>query len=123
MKRWFAIAALLVAGALAGRAVYSAARPVSEQACTMEWLSEELKLSEDQAARIERLHAQSNGPLQKLRSEYAQCDKARAGGARVACENATQQLIDQVSAELNPEQRAKYLNLVAPCARGGARKP
>jgi len=123
MKRWAFILTLLCAGALVGRAVYSAARPVTEQSCTMEWLRKELNLTDAQVARIEQLHSQTDGTMQKLRSEYAQCDQKLTDGARKACENATRQLIDRVSAELTPEQRSKYLHLVAPCTRGDGHKP
>jgi hypothetical protein len=123
MKRWILVTLLLCAGALVGRAVYSAARPVSEKPCTMAWLEQELNLTPEQKIRIEQLHAQSDSTIQKLRSEYAQCDKSRTDGARASCEKATKELIERVAAELNPEQRQKYFKLVAPCSRGGGHQP
>lgn len=121
MKRLVLALLLVATSAVAVGAIYFRVRPVpSEADCSLVWLTQELHLDATQRAKIVALHSRYCPSICQL-GEAA----ARAGQPiPQSCRLATQQLVEAVSAELTPGQRARYRELVAPCLQsGGACKP
>lgn len=120
MKRIWFFLGLFIASALLGGALYAALRPVrSEDERKMDWLADRLGLSAEQRTKIWQLHVRHCPQIGKLGVE---CSVATPG-ARQQCRQATEQLVRAVSAELTPEQRERYLKLVASCLESSASAP
>lgn len=116
MKRTLLVIALAVTSALAAHGIYSAACPEkSPEACTMEWLTRELRLSSAQADAIWEIHTRRRAEICRLEGERAFCAPETAPSVERACRFATEQLITEVSTRLTPRQRERYLEIVAPC--------
>jgi len=140
MKRTFLTLVLgLAAGVGAHLAYYRQHAPAATD--TLEgqlvWMKSELHLTEPQFARIKELHQASHPRLQAMatqvavmQSEFAEFEKTRRTSDRVdflefarfvesrrdlnqACLDSTKQLVLASAEVMNPEQRARYLQLVA----------
>lgn len=109
---------IVVCGVTLGHTVYVKVKTcTSSVGCTMSWLSTQLQLTPEQYAWIEALHKEHAAALLRL--------KQKAGGKEPrpeSCKAETKAFIEKVCAELNPEQRKRYLELVAPCTKERERK-
>jgi len=115
MKRLiFALVLACVSGAVA-YAVLLRTRSASQQFdCEITWLSHKLSLTREQTIRVRELHLKYCPTMNGLNAACAgSSDPARASELVKACRESTAKLVEMVSAELSPEQRAKYLELVS----------
>jgi hypothetical protein len=139
------ILAGLMAGALAHVGWYLSQRPCGsgDIDCQLEWMKTELKLSNEQFARIKAIHEESSPRLlalaaqvSRMRGEYEAFEHARTTSGQVdflefahfveerrsldrECLNSTQQLVAQAAREMNDQQRARYLGMLGPVLRAG----
>ena len=121
MKRGAVVLFLVLASSALAASLYSWWRtPASAEECTFAWLAEELALTEAQQARVWDLHVRRCEEIGRL---AAACAGPGADSAVLACGRMTERLVAEVCAELTPEQRAKYLELVAPCLAGVSQPP
>ena len=115
MKRLiFALVLACVSGAIA-YAVLLKTRSASRQFdCEISWLSHKLALSPEQTVRVRELHLKYCPTMNGLNAACAKNhDPARAPELMQACRDSTAKLVETVSASLTPEQRDKYLHLLA----------
>lgn len=118
MKRLlFALVLACVSGAVA-YAVLMRTRSADRQFdCEMSWLSHKLELSPAQAVRVRDLHLKYCPTMNGLNAVCANNrDPARAAELNQASRDSTAKLVEAVSAELKPEQREKYRQLLAASA-------
>ena len=112
MKRWIIAIFLVIASSALAGSIYSWLREPAAppERCTMDWLADELALTDVQYTKIWALHS-------KLCPQISRLDRvcSAVGGERPACERMTSQLIEEVSAQLSPTQRDKYLRIVESC--------
>ena len=135
----------LVAGVLAHVAWFNTHRPCTgdELTCQLSWIRTELKLTDEQYARIRAIHEASSPKLlalaaqvAQMREEYAAFDRQRLATDRVdflefarfveqrraidrECLAITRQLVAATSNTMSPEQRERYLVLLGPAFSNG----
>lgn len=141
MKRTFSvIVAGLAAGVAAHLAWYLGNRPCSgdELSCQLAWMRTELKLTDDQYARLRAVHEASSPRLlalaaevAQLRRQYAAFEHERAQDGQVdfvafaqyverqraidrECLAATRQVVVAAIDTLTPAQRERYFGLLGP---------
>jgi hypothetical protein len=125
MKRWFvALSLILMTSALVGSVYSLLIERASPERCSMDWLARELHLTDAQYQAIWAAHTRLCPEIGKLGSASMAAQGVQGrDGCREACQQATGQLIAEVCAKLTPEQRSKYLQLVARCMRTGVSSP
>ena len=135
----------LLAGTLAHLGWYLTQRPCGsgDLDCQLQWMKTELKLSDEQFARIKTIHEESSPRLMalasqvaRMREEYAAFERTRATSGQVdflefahfveerrvidrECLNSTQRLVADAAREMNAQQRERYLGLLGPLFRAG----
>lgn len=141
MKRTLLVLASgLIAGTAAHVAWFDTHRPChgDELTCQLAWIKTELKLTDEQYARIRAIHEASSPKLlalaaqvAQMRDEYAAFDRQRLTTDRVdflefarfveerraidhECLALTRQLVAATSKTMTPAQRERYLGLVGP---------
>jgi hypothetical protein len=129
MKRiLFTILLGLASGVLAHVGWFTSQRPCSANNldCQLDWMKTELKLSDEQFARIKTIHEQSSPRLLalaaqvvRMRDEYDAFERERTtSGQRRAidreCLTSTQQLVADASRVMTTQQRERYLGLLGP---------
>jgi len=122
MKRLiFALVLACVSGAVA-YAVYFKTQSANRQFdCEISWLSYKLSLTPQQTARVRELHLKYCPTMNGLNAACSRNhDTARSAELAQACRESTTKLVETVSAELTPGQRANYLKLLA--ASDGSKK-
>ena len=148
MKRILLVLFLgLFAGVLAHLGWFLAQRPCgsSDLECQLAWMKTELKLSDEQFARIKMIHEQSSPRLlalaaqvARMRDEYAAFERERTTSGQVdflefahfveqrraidrECLTSTQQLVADASRVMTAQQREQYLGLLGPVLQAGTR--
>ncbi len=141
------VALVLLLGALAGLAAhliwFQARRPteVDTAAGALTWLREDLRLSEEQFARVKAIHEQSSPQFQQLAAEAARMrtelevfERQRQTDGEIdfiafaqfvqmrrefdrACAESTRQLIAATAREMTEGQRERYLEWLNPARR------
>jgi Spy/CpxP family protein refolding chaperone len=141
MKRTVLIVLLgIAAGASAHVAWYLAQRPCTGNnlECQLEWMKTELKLNDEQFARIKVIHEQSSPRLlalaaqvARMREEYDSFEHERTTSGQVdflefahfveqrravdrECLFSTRQLVADAAGVMTEKQRARYLGLLGP---------
>jgi uncharacterized membrane protein len=135
----------IAAGIAAHVAWFQSHRPCNgdQLTCQLDWMRAELKLNEDQFARIRAIHEASSPRLfalaaqvAQMRDEYAAFEHERLSDGEVdfvefaryveqrrtvdrECLAATRQLVAASSQTLSPTQRQRYLGLVGPALQTG----
>lgn len=135
--------AVMVLGLVAGYAAhlsyykaYTPECPSSALACEMEWLRDELNLTDDQYARITQVHDESSKEISALSKKVRElqlllaeleAERVREGYVDFleirtymetkrkldeACEKSTSDLIASVGNLMDVEQRKRYLSIV-----------
>lgn len=133
----------LIAGAVAHVAWFDTHRPCrgDELSCQLAWIRTELKLNDEQYARIRSIHEAESPKLlalaaqvAQLREEYAAFDRQRLTTDRIdflefarfveerraidhECLQLTRQLVAATSDTMTPTQRERYLGLVGPAVK------
>jgi Spy/CpxP family protein refolding chaperone len=150
MKRIFLVLlAGLGAGVFAHLAWYRLNRPCQGDAlnCQLAWMRAELKLTDEQFARLRSIHEASSPRLlalaaqvSQMRDEYAAFERERVTAGQVdfvefahyveerraidrECLAATRQLVAAASKTLTPAQRERYLGLLGPTLETAAAQP
>jgi hypothetical protein len=148
MKRALLIISVgIAAGLLAHWSWYLSQRPcnATNLDCQLEWMKTELKLSDEQFARIKTIHETSSPRLLALaaqvghmREEYDAFERERTTSGRVdflefahfveqrraidrECLNSTRQLIADAARVMTVPQRERYLGLLSPVLKIGNR--
>ncbi len=148
MKRTALILLLgLAAGAVTHLGWFWAQRPCngSNLECQLEWMKTELKLSNEQFARIKAIHEQSSPRLlalaaqvARMRLEYDAFENERTTSGQVdflefahfveqrravdrECLVSTRQLVADAANVMTQNQRARYLGLLGPVLRSDNR--
>ncbi len=141
MKRVLAVLLTgLVAGVVAHVSWYRAHRPCNgdQLSCQLAWIRTELKLTNEQYARIRAIHEASSTRLialaaqvAQMKDEYAAFERERVTNSRVdflefarfveqrraidrECKAITRQLVAATSNTMNPSQRERYRDLIGP---------
>ncbi len=141
MKRTFVVLlAGLIAGLVAHVGWFRLNRPCQgdQLACQLTWMRSELKLTDEQFARLRLIHEASSPRLlalatqvAQMRDEYAAFERERVTAGQIdfvefarfveqrrmidrECLTATRQLVAAASQTLNPAQRERYLGLLGP---------
>jgi len=144
MKRTFAVLLLGLLGATSAHfAWFGLNSPCSgaELECQLTWMRSELKLSDEQFARIKQIHETSSPRLlalaaevARMRDEYEAFERARVTEGKVdfvefalfvearraidrECLVSTRQLLTATADVMDPNQRERYLGLLGPAAR------
>jgi hypothetical protein len=130
----------IAAGASAHVGWYLAQRPCTGDnlACQLEWMKTELKLNDEQFARIKAIHEQSSPRLlalaaqvARMREEYDSFEHERTISGQVdflefahfveqrravdrECLFSTRQLVADAAGVMTAKQRARYLGLLSP---------
>jgi len=113
--------------------------------CQLEWMKTELKLSDEQFARIKTIHEKSSPRLLalaaqvvRMRDEYDAFERERTTSGQVdflefahfveqrravdrECLTSTQQLVGDATRVMTAQQRARYLGLLGPVLQGTGR--
>jgi Spy/CpxP family protein refolding chaperone len=113
--------------------------------CQLEWMKTELKLSDEQFARIKTIHEKSSPRLLalaaqvvRMRDEYDAFERERTTSGQVdflefahfveqrravdrECLTSTQQLVADATRVMTAQQRARYLGLLGPVLQGTGR--
>jgi len=122
IKRLIASLILAAATAVVAHGIYSELRPApSVEQRAIGWLARELELTAEQQRAIFEIHQRRCAEMGRWLEEAAATGSPhphRRHHAYGACRAATGALIEEVSAQLGPEQRARYLRLVEPCLMG-----
>ncbi len=140
----------LVAGAAAHFAWFQARRPCAgdELSCQLAWMRTELKLTDEQYARVRQIHESSSPKLlalaaqvSQMKEEYAAFERERMTEGRVdflefarwydrhraidrECLELTKELVAATSNTMTPEQRQRYLGLIGPgIEQTGSQRP
>lgn len=148
MKHTLAIIFLgLAAGLVAHVSWFLAQRPCQSNSldCQLEWMKSELKLSDQQLARIKSIHEKSSPRLlalaaqvARMRDEYEEFEHQRTTAGRIdflefahfidqrravnrECLTSTRQLVADAANEMNAQQRQRYLALLGPVLNSGDR--
>jgi hypothetical protein len=148
MKRTVLIVLLgLTAGSLAHVGWYRAQRPCTANNldCQLAWMKTELKLTDQQFARIKTIHEQSSPRLlalaaqvARMREEYDAFEHERTTSGQVdflefahfveqrrvvdrQCVFSTRQLVADAAGVMTEKQRARYLGLLAPVLKADDR--
>lgn len=146
MKRTLSVIFLgLVAGVLAHVGWFLAQRPCGDGGldCQLDWMKTELKLSDEQFARIKLIHEQSSPRLlalaaevARMRDEYDAFEHERTTAGQVdflefahfveqrrmvnrECLTSTQRLVADAAREMTAQQRERYLGLLGPVVKVG----
>jgi hypothetical protein len=146
MKRSLLIIVLgLAAGGLAHVGWFLSQRPCGsgDLDCQLEWMKTELKLSDQQFARIKAIHEQSSPRLlalaaevARMRDEYEAFEHERTTSGQVdflefahfveqrrtvdrECLTSTQRLVADAAREMTVQQRERYLGLLGPVLKVG----
>jgi len=146
MKHTVAVLILgLVAGLLAHSGWYLSQRPCQSNSldCQLEWMKTELKLSDQQVARIKSIHEKSSPRLLALaaqvahmRDEYDDFEHQRTTSGQIdflefasfvaqrravnrECLTSTRQLVADAANEMNAQQRERYLAMLGPVLKSG----
>lgn len=141
MKRTALILSLGLAAGVAGHlAWFRAHRPTAAESLDTQlaWMQTDLGLQPDQFARIKALHERLEPRLQqlaaevdRLRAEFASFERERVEAGEVdflevgraaaerrtvgrECDASTTQLVAEAARIMTPEQRKRYLEIVAP---------
>ena len=141
MKRTFLVLFLgLSAGLLAHLGWFLSQRPCgsTDLDCQLEWMKTELKLSDEQFARIKVIHEQSSPRLialaaqvARMRDEYAAFERERTTSGQVdflefahfveqrrvvdrECLTSTRQLVADAANVMTAQQRVRYLTFLGP---------
>ncbi|HUL54566.1 MAG TPA: hypothetical protein VLT83_14275 [Opitutaceae bacterium] len=141
MKRtWLIILLGIVAGGVAHVGWFLAQRPCSGSSldCQLEWMKTELKLSDEQFARIKTIHEESSPRLLalaaevgRMREEYDAFEHERTTSGQVdflefahfieqrravdrECLTSTRQLVADAARVMTAQQREHYLGLLGP---------
>jgi len=141
MKRTSLILALGLGAGVAGHVVWfntQQAAPVGSLDTQLAWMQTDLGLQPDQFARIKALHErleprllQLSAEVERLRAEFASFERARVEAGEVdflevaraaaesrslgrECDASTTQLVSEATREMTPEQRKRYLEILAP---------
>lgn len=130
----------LVAGVSAHVAWYQTRRPCEgdQLNCQLAWMKNELRLDDEQYARIRQIHEATSPKLlalaaqvSRMREEYAAFERTRVTSGEVdfiefarfvenrraidrECLNVTRQLVAATSGTMTEEQRKRYLGLISP---------
>ncbi|HUJ42654.1 MAG TPA: hypothetical protein VLW52_03495 [Opitutaceae bacterium] len=149
MKRtWLIILLGIIAGGGAHLGWFLAQRPCSGSGldCQLEWMKTELKLSDQQFARIKAIHEESSPRLLalasqvvRMREEYDAFERERTTSGQVdflefahfieqrravdrECLTSTRQLVADAARVMTAQQRERYLGLLGPVlkAEGGS---
>ena len=110
--------------------------------CQLAWMREDLHLTDEQFTRVVELHARSSSRLRQLAleiarmdSEFAEFEQTRRSEGRVdflefarfvserreieaAADHSARTLIEATADVMSPQQRSRYLALVAPATSG-----
>lgn len=113
--------------------------------CQLEWMKTELKLSDEQFARIKTIHEKSSPRLLalavqvgRMREEYDAFERERTTSGQVdflefahfveqrraidrECLTSTQQLVADATRVMTAQQRERYFGLLGPVLRGEGR--
>jgi len=137
----------VAAGALSHVGWFMSQRPCSANNldCQLEWMKTELKLSDEQFARIKTIHEKSSPRLLalaaqvvRMREEYDAFERERTTSGQVdflefahfveqrravdrECLTSTQQLVADATRVMTAQQRARYLGLLGPVLQGTGR--
>ena len=147
MKRTFLVLFLgLSAGLLAHLGWFLSQRPCgsTDLDCQLEWMKTELKLSDEQFARIKVIHEQSSPRLlalaaqvARMRDEYDAFERERTTLGQVdflefahfvekrrsvdrECLTSTQRLVADAAQVMTAQQRERYLGLLGPVLQAGS---
>jgi hypothetical protein len=114
MKRILLALLLACCSGAVAYAVFHKTRPANKRFdCEIKWLSHKLELSPEQTRRVRALHLQHSPDLNGLKSSWKRaCETEKAAELERACRASYAKLIETVSAELNAEQREKFLALI-----------
>jgi Spy/CpxP family protein refolding chaperone len=150
MKRTLLVLTLgMVAGVAAHLGWFQLRQPCGgdQLECQLAWMKTELKLTDEQFARIHALHEASSPQLTalaarvaRMRNEYAAFEQARLTTDQVdfvefarfveaqravdyECLASSRQLVAAASGILTPIQRERYLGLLPPALAVGVPKP
>jgi hypothetical protein len=112
-----------------------------ELECQLAWMRSELKLTNEQYARIKAIHENSSprllalaGEVARMREEYAAFERARVTEGKVdfvefalfveqrrmidrECLASTRRLLAATADVMNPNQRERYLGIVGPAGK------
>ncbi len=148
MMRTLAVIILgLAAGLFAHAGWFLSQRPCQSNSldCQLEWMKTELKLSDEQFARIKTIHEKSSPRLLalaaqvvRMREEYDAFERERTTSGQVdflefahfveqrraidrECLTSTQQLVADATRVMTAQQRERYLGLLGPVLRGEGR--
>ena len=115
MKRLiFALVLACVTGAVAYAVLLKTQAANRKFDCEISWLGYKLALTSEQITRVRELHLKYCPTMNGLNAACARNrDVDRAPELAQACRNSTAKLVEAVSAELTPEQKQKYLQLLA----------
>lgn len=141
MKRTLLILSMGLAAGLSGHlAWFRSHRPAPANTLDMQlaWMQSDLGLAPDQFARIKQLHEQLEPRLlrlaaevDRLRAEFATFERERVEAGEVdflqvaraaaerrtlgrECDASTSQLVAEATQMMTPEQRKRYLEILAP---------
>jgi len=141
MKRTSLILALGLGAGVAGHVVWfntQQATPAGSLDTQLAWMQTDLGLQPDQFARIKALHErleprllQLSAEVERLRAEFASFERERIEAGEVdflevaraaaerrtlgrECVASTTQLVSEATREMTPEQRKRYLEILAP---------
>ena len=115
MKRLiFALVLACVTGAAAYAVFWKTQAANRQFDCEISWLGHKLSLTPEQLVRVRELNLKycpmMNGLTESCTSSH---DPARAQELARACRESTAKLVEAVSAELTPDQKKGYLQLLA----------
>lgn len=144
------VALVVLFGLLAGLGAhvlwFSVRRPsaVDTTNSVLAWLQQDLRLTDDQFARVKAIHERSGPQLQELareaarmRAEFAEFERRRQTVGEIdflafarfvdtqrtfdrICAESTRQLIAATAGEMSPDQRERYLDRLDPALRATA---
>jgi len=125
MKRlFFALVLACVTGGIAYAVFWKTQSANRAFDCEISWLSYKLALTPEQTARVRELHVKFCPTMNGLNAACARNhDPARAPELARACSDSITKLVETVSAELTPEQKERYLRLLAARDENQTREP